>query len=162
MIRLIKHWLAIFGVSALTLGGERCGLIYVDWELVLALASGIATIGVLFLEHRRANRFEELAVEHAERIATLEAQAERVTPEMIDALAERMTTLEAVTAGEQSIGQRVASLEAQPECSDDVASLRERVSAIEARIDFKPITHTRGAKGKFVSPDAASCEDPKK
>lgn len=122
----------IFGVAALALGGDRCGVVYVDWELVLALASGIATIGVLFLEHRRANRFEELAVEHAERIATLETQIQALDGlEIVDKIAR----LEATSTDAMSIENRIAALEEQAKRDEHLesrlAELGERVARIE-------------------------------
>jgi hypothetical protein len=137
VIRLLRHWLAIFGVSTLVLGGERCGMIYVDWELVLALASGIATIGVLFLEHRRANRFEELAVEHAERLATLEANAERL--DGLD-LVDKIARLEATSTDALTVETRIAQLEARSERDEHLesrlAELGERVKAIETTAEL--------------------------
>lgn len=127
MKRLLRNWIALFICA-----GSSCGLVYVDWELVLAIAAGISTIGVLFLEHRRANRLDELAVDHAERLATLEA---------------------AVTSGDTPLPERVAALEAHD--LTVLGELRERVATLEARADHKPWTATRH-KGKFAKTEGVT------
>lgn len=157
---LLRRWATWTLAGSLVLGGEKCGLVYVDWELVLALATGVATVGVLMLEHRRANRLDEFAVDLAETVA------QKADASELAAANERIAALEAMVhgQGQQSVPERLASLENGREWVEDAAGkigeLGERVSAIETRIDFKPITHTRRKDGKFASPSGdATCTD---
>lgn len=137
MKRLVVNWCIWFGLSMTVLGGERCGLVYVDWELVLALAAGVSTIGALFLEHRRANRFEELAIEHAERIKALEVQIEALDGlELVDKIAR----LEATSTDAMSIENRIAALEVRSERDEHLesrlAELGERVAKVESTAEL--------------------------
>lgn len=164
LYRVARVWLSVFALSTLALGGDRCGLIYIDWELVMALAAGISTLGVLWLEHRRANRLDEFALAFAETLST-KANAGDVT-----AVLERVVVLETLlaTSHQSTLPERVAALETEVEWlsgelgAADTAALRERVAVVETRLDFKPVTHTRRKDGKFAKADelVATCDDP--
>lgn len=113
----------------------------VDWDVVLSIVLGLAGIGYVVIDHRRVSKLDEWGQSLGERVAAIEA------------------TL--ATSNPQTLPERVAALEAQPELTEDVASLRERMATVEARIDWKQITHTRGAKGRFASPGGdATCVAP--
>lgn len=115
---------------------------WLDVEIVIVFAMAAGGIWVMWKEQREYRRDADDRVDLHSRLAIVET-----------AIASENTS---------TLAERVATLESRPELVEDLALVRERLATIEARIDFKPITHTRGAKGKFVSPSAANtCEDPR-
>lgn len=116
---------------------------WLDGEIVIVVAMAAAGIWAMISEARAHRRDADERIGLHSRMAALEVAIAAQAPHTI---AERVAEIEG----------RVSAL---PEA--DVAALRERVAAIEARIDHRPITHTRGAKGRFASPAevSATCED---
>jgi hypothetical protein len=129
-VSFLKRLTAIGFLGVTVFAGEKCGLIYVDWELVLALAAGISTIGMLWLDHKRNSKMDELADQLTERILKLE---------VIWAYAAEKSELEALAMRVSLVGHDEEAFRV----------LSERVATIEARIDHRPITMTRRKDGKF-------------
>lgn len=145
----MKRALGLVLLGVLALGGDQCGIAYVDWELVMSLAAAIITLGVLWMEHRRENRLDALAIDHTARIATLEAIAVDA-----DALDKRIDAMAyELSARADRVDNMVALFEARLPEADALRSLCERIATLEARADHKPWTHTRRKDGKFASPD---------
>jgi hypothetical protein len=48
---------------------------WLDWEEIMALAGAVAALGWVYAEVKRERRLDALAIEHAERLARLEATA---------------------------------------------------------------------------------------
>lgn len=118
------------------------GIADVDWEVVLSVALGLGAIAVTWIEHRRTSKLDTAADEFRERIAQLEAGLEAARDEA--ALASDLSI----------IAERVATIgTATTTAIERLADTVERVAVIEARIDYRPITHTRGKAGRFARPD---------
>ena len=133
-----------------------------DWDEVLMIAMGFAGLAWIVVDQKRERRLDLAESELRERVAKLEAQLASDNPVT---LPERVAKLEAdaewiaAEVGSQlAIVGRVAKLE---EAQIDTVAVCERLVAIETRIDFKPVTHTRGPKGRFASPavvGGSTCE----
>lgn len=129
-------WAALFGLAV---------ILDVDWDVVLSIVLGLAGIGYVVIDHRRVSKLDEWGQSLGERVASLEAQIQGQS--------------------QHTIPERLASLESRADeirdWTEDIASIRERLATAEARIDFKPITHTRRKDGKFGRADetASTCTD---
>lgn len=133
-------------VVALALNAERCDLAYVDWELVLAIATGVGMIGYLLIEHKRTSKLDDLADEHTERLLKLELiWAYAAEQSDLDALELRVSKFETPPDVTQ-LAERTATM------AELVGDMRERLATVEARMDHKPITQTRRKDGKFGAP----------
>ena len=110
---------------------------WLDAELLIVFAMAAAGVWAMIAEAREHRR------DAAERIG----------------LHSRLSVVETAIALQHpsSIAERVAALEAVTETDK---TLRERVAVVEARIDYKLITHTRAKDGKFSRTGADTCETP--
>lgn len=103
---------------------------WLDAELLIVFAMAVAGIWVMISEAREYRRDAAERIDLHARLAVVETAIAAQSPHTI---AERVAAVEAVTA--------------------ESCSLRERVAAIEARIDYRVITHTRAKDGRFARPE---------
>lgn len=109
-----------------------------DFDEVLMICTALAASTVLVLEWRRVSRLDEWAMTLASQQAAHD---------------ERLRVVEARV----DYGERIVAIEHAIGFSRE-DSISERLATIEARIDHKPITQTRGKGGKFASPQAMQDE----
>lgn len=132
-----------------------CGMPdWLDAEMVIVFAMAAGGVYIMWSENRAYRRETEERVELHARLATLERDVEILGQRPT---VERVAKIEVAIGGERpsSIDARVAELEGWAERIDTSIDLAARMAAIESRIDFKPITHTRRKDGKFAKPGDA-------
>lgn len=115
------------------------GMKLMDWDEIMALAAGFAAVGYIIVDQKRERRLDDLAVEHAERIARLEANSDdSVALEArlvaLEAAAERDGRLEERMSG---YAERIAIVETRIPVSleERLAGIGERVAALETKAD---------------------------
>lgn len=131
-----------------------------DWDEVLMLAMGFAGVAYIIVDLKRERRLDQFAIAICEDISMLKqvlgnghpyplnervARLEAILPEDIEARLCGLENDEDLSALEK----RVAAMETQFE----QVEVLEKVAAIEARLDHKPVTQTRH-RGKFASATA--------
>lgn len=93
-----------------------------DWDEVLMVAMGFAGLAYIIADLKRERKLDELAVEHAERIARLEA----------------------IAVDDMTVEQRLAALEVRAErdqhLEERLASVGERVAVLEVKWEQLPDT----------------------
>lgn len=93
-----------------------------DWDEVLMIAMGFAGLAYIIADLKRERKLDELAVEHAERIARLEA----------------------IAVDDMTVETRIAALEVRAErdqhLEERLASVGERVAVLEVKWDQLPDT----------------------
>lgn len=122
------------------------GIADVDWEVVLAVAMGVGTAAVAWIEHRRTSQLDDIASSLLERVATIEAVAAH--RDDLIALGERVNGI-GTPPDLTAVHERVAAL------MDRQVSHAERLAVLEARADHQPWKHTRRKDGKFARADEA-------
>lgn len=113
---------------------------WLDAELLIVFAMAAAGIYTMINEGRQHRREAEERIALHARIAALEvAMGTAATSERVEVV--------------------YAMLDERLEALTEKLDLHGRMSAVEARIDHKPITHTRDKKtGRYVPPEAVASE----
>lgn len=123
-----------------------------DWDEVLMIAMGFAGVSYIIVDQKRERRLDEIALDHASRIGTLEAQASTLVGALSDIteLRERVARLEANNDDSVTLEGRLRAVEVHIEkeekIEDRLAEVRERVAVLETHRerDAEDVTEGEG------------------
>lgn len=122
-MQYVALYIIVLSVWGWAYSGAQYAAAWLDWEEIMALAGAVAALGWVYAEVKRERRLDNLAIEHAERLARLEATAtDDITVEArIRDVEIRIGHAERIDERFSVLAERVRALEVHREYADNAA-----------------------------------------